>query len=110
MLSGGGKGGAAWVGEQERLTSLLLGLPHPEVRPGCFQTRLTSAHRAGLCPVLARVESTQLPPTPRGLAPDNENTVQLGEAQGQSPSPNHCVILGKPLGVSEPSVCLCIRC
>lgn len=81
MLSGGEGMDATRVGEEERPTSLPPGGSQTLRR---FQTRPTPAHRTGLCPVLARAEATQFPPTPCGLAPDNEKAVPLGETGSEA--------------------------
>ena len=62
--------------------------PHPSRQglqtPRRLQTQPTPAHRTGLCGVLARAEATQFPSPPCGLAPDNENTVLLGETGSEA--------------------------
>lgn len=75
MFSGGGGMDATRVGEEERPTSLPPGAPGPRGVSRHDQPQ----HTTGLCPVLSRAEATQFPPTPCGLAPDNEKAVPLGE-------------------------------
>ena len=93
--------GAARVGEQERPTSRLLGAPTPRGVTRLFPdtTNLGTQSRPVSC-LQGRSPPNSHPLLVAWL--QTMKTLSNWGRQGQSPSPNRCVILGKPLGISEP--------